>query len=72
MQRRGVEHVLRQVGEDLGRLEAEGVEAPGIAREGLAQVEVAAMGLVVAGQRGPGLGAVAAQGFRVRRVAWSE
>ena len=58
-QRGRVDEVLRQVGKDLGRLDAKRGEAPGVAREGLAQVEVAAVGFEVALQRGPGVGAVA-------------
>ena len=59
--RRHVDQVLRQIGEDLGRLDAEGLEAPRVARKRLAQIELAAMRLVVAGQRRPGFGAVAAR-----------
>ena len=60
-QRRRVDEVLRQVGEDLGRVERQRVEPARIARERLAQVEVAAVRLEVAGERGPGGGAVAAR-----------
>ncbi len=44
-QREHVDAVLGQVGEHLGRLDAEAGKAAGVAREGLAQVEIAAMGL---------------------------
>ena len=47
--------------EDLGRLEAEALEARRIARERVAQVEVAAVRLEVAAQGGPGGGRVAAR-----------
>ena len=60
MQRGGVDEVLRQVGKDARRLQAQVLEAPSVAREGLAQVEVASVRLVVALQRGPGFGAVGA------------
>jgi hypothetical protein len=59
--RRRVDEVLRQVGEQARRLERQGLEATRIARERFAQVEVAAVRLVVAGERGPGGGAVAAR-----------
>ena len=58
-QGRGVEQVLRQVAEDLGRLEREAREAGRVAGEGLAQVELAAVRLEVAAQGGPGGGGVA-------------
>jgi len=61
MQRRGVDAVLRQVGEDLRRLDAERVEAPRVAGEGIAQVEIAAMGFVVATECGPGFRLIAAR-----------
>jgi hypothetical protein len=60
-QRRGVEQVLREVAEDLGRVERERREAARVARERLAQVEVAAVRLPVAGERRPRGGAVAAR-----------
>ena len=68
--RRGVDQVLGQVGEDLGRLQAEGIESPGVAREGLAQVQAAAVGLVVPLQGRPGGGAVAAV-HRCASMSWS-
>jgi hypothetical protein len=58
--RRRVDEVLREIGEHLGCVERERGEALRVARERLAQVEVAAVRLVVAGERGPGGGAVAA------------
>ena len=58
--RRRVDEVLREVDEQFGRLERQRVEALRVARESLAQVEVAAVRLVVAGERRPGGGAVAA------------
>src|SRR6185369_17649340 len=58
-QRRRVEQVLREVAEHLGRVERERREALRVARERLAQVEVAAVRLPVAGERRPGGGAVA-------------
>ena len=60
-QRRRVDEVLRQVGEDLGRIERHRFEPARIARERLAQVKVASVRLEVAGERGPGGGAVAAR-----------
>ena len=69
-QRRRVDEVLRQVGEDLGRVERHRFEPARIARERLAQVEVAAVRLEVAGERRPGGGAVAARrrrGVRAER-----
>jgi len=59
-QRRRVEAVLRKVAEELGRLEREALEARRVAGERLAQVEVAAVRLVVAAEGGPGGGGVAA------------
>ena len=53
--------VLRQVGEDLRRLQAETAEAGRIVGKGLTQVEVAPMAFVVAAQRGPGHGGVTAR-----------
>ena len=58
--RRGVDQVLRQVGEHLGRLERQRGDALRIARERLAQVEGAAVRLVVAAERRPGRRAVTA------------
>jgi hypothetical protein len=60
VQRRGVDQVLRQVGEHFGRLDAECGEAVRVACKRFAQVEVAAMRLEVAAQCGPGFGAIAA------------
>jgi len=68
MQRRDVDAVLRQVGKDLWRLDREGVEAARVAREGVAQVEVTSVGFVVAAQRGPGFGLVAAECFHQSEV----
>ena len=59
VQRRRVDAVLRQVAEHLGRLDAEALEARRVAGEGLAQVEIAAVGFEVAAQGGPGGGGVA-------------
>ena len=70
-QRRRVDEVLRQVGEDLGRLERHRVEAARIAGERLAQVEVAAVRLVVAARARPRPAAVAAAWRRrIRRDGW--
>ncbi len=63
-QRRRVDEVLRQVGEDLGRVERHRLEPVRIACERLAQVESAAVRLEVAGERRPRGGAVAARGRR--------
>src|SRR5207245_5653396 len=59
--RHQVPAVLRQIGEDLGRLDGEGLEASRIARERFAQIEVAAMRLVVTLQRDPCQRGVAAR-----------
>jgi len=58
--REQVPAVLRQIGKHLGRLQRQRCEAPGIARERIAQVEVAAVRLVVTLQRAPGDRAIAA------------
>ncbi len=56
----GVDQVLRQVGEDVGRLLAEALEAARVGREGAAQVEAAACPLEMRLQLRPGGRAVAA------------
>ena len=72
LQRRRVDEVLREVGEDLRRLDRQRGEAARVAREGLAQVELAAVRLVVAGQRRPGLGLIAARRvITALRSCWS-
>src|SRR5437868_10672807 len=60
MQRRDVDAVLRQVGEDIGRFDTERVESARVAGKGLAQVEVASMRFEVAAQCRPGFRLIAA------------
>ncbi len=71
VQRGGVDQVLRQVGVDLWRAPGEGARALGVAREGLAQIEFAAMRAVVAGERGPGFSVVAAGHHGCLSIIWS-
>ena len=67
--RRAVDEILREVGKDLGRLQAEVGEALRVACERLAQVELAAMRLEVAAQCRPGGCLVAARVHSVGRRA---
>jgi len=61
------DQVLRQVGKHLGRLDAQRIEAAGVALKRFAQIEVATMRFVVPFQRGPGGDAITTQ--RVHRQA---
>ncbi len=58
-QRRRVEQILRQVGVNLGRAPGQALHTLGIAREGFAQIEAAAVGFEVAVEGGPRHGGVA-------------
>ena len=62
LQRGRIEQVLRQVGDDLGRVDAQRLESRRVAGERVAQVEVAAVRVEMAAQRGPRGRAVATEG----------
>jgi hypothetical protein len=71
LRRRRIEQILRQVGIDLRRLHAHDLEPIRMPREGVAQVEPAAVAVVMVLQRLPRAGPVAARPGRasLRRVA---
>ncbi len=65
----GIDQVLRQVGKHVRRLQTEALEALCIGSKSVAQVEIAALGVIARAQRAPGRRLVTTAAAHVRR-AW--